>query len=61
MVILTLLEPQTNQPLQHWEFSQQSLIRIGRRSKQRYRFTWLFSGVATTPRIDRNWRAMGTH
>jgi serine/threonine-protein kinase len=30
MIILTLLEPQTNQPLQHWEFSEQSLIRIGR-------------------------------
>lgn len=30
MVIFTLLEPQTNQPLQQWEFSEQSLIRIGR-------------------------------
>jgi serine/threonine-protein kinase len=30
MVILTLLEPQTNQPLKHWEFCEQSLIRIGR-------------------------------
>ena len=30
MVIFTLLEPQTNQPLQHWEFSEQSVIRIGR-------------------------------
>lgn len=30
MVIFTLLEPQTNQPLQQWEFSEQSVIRIGR-------------------------------
>jgi len=30
MVIFTLLEPQTNQPLQQWEFSEQLLIRIGR-------------------------------
>ena len=30
MVIFTLLEPQTNQPLQQWEFSQQPIIRIGR-------------------------------
>jgi len=30
MVIFTLLEPQTNQPLQQWEFSEQSTIRIGR-------------------------------
>ena len=30
MVIFTLLEPQTNQPLQQWEFSDQSVIRIGR-------------------------------
>lgn len=30
MVIFTLLEPQTNQPLQQWQFSQQSVIRIGR-------------------------------
>jgi serine/threonine-protein kinase len=30
MVIFTLLEPQTNQPLQEWEFSEQPLIRIGR-------------------------------
>ena len=30
MVIFTLLEPQTNQPLQQWQFSQQSSIRIGR-------------------------------
>ena len=30
MVIFTLLEPQTNQPLQQWEFAEQSVIRIGR-------------------------------
>ena len=30
MVIFTLLEPQTNQPLQQWQFSQKSVIRIGR-------------------------------
>ena len=30
MVIFTLLEPQTNKPLQQWEFSQQPTIRIGR-------------------------------
>ena len=30
MVIFTLLEPQTNQPLQQWEFSEQLVIRIGR-------------------------------
>ncbi|HHP7230529.1 MAG TPA: protein kinase [Xenococcaceae cyanobacterium] len=30
MVILTLLEPQTNQPLQHWQFLEQSVIAIGR-------------------------------
>jgi serine/threonine protein kinase, bacterial len=30
MVIFTLLEPQTNQPLQQWEFSEKSVIRIGR-------------------------------
>ncbi len=30
MVIFTLLEPQTNQPLQQWEFLEQSVIRIGR-------------------------------
>ena len=30
MVIFTLLESQTNQPLQQWEFSEQSVIRIGR-------------------------------
>ena len=30
MVIFTLLEPQTNQPLQQWEFSDRSVIRIGR-------------------------------
>ena len=30
MIIFTLLEPQTNQPLQQWEFSEQSTIRIGR-------------------------------
>ena len=30
MVIFTLLEPQTNQPLQQWEFDEQSVIRIGR-------------------------------
>ncbi|MEM7592047.1 MAG: FHA domain-containing serine/threonine-protein kinase [Cyanobacteria bacterium P01_A01_bin.83] len=30
MVIFTLLEPQTNKPLQQWEFSEQSVIRIGR-------------------------------
>ena len=30
MVIFTLLEPQTNQPLQQWQFPQQSTIRIGR-------------------------------
>ncbi len=30
MVIFTLLEPQTNQPLQQWQFSQESVIRIGR-------------------------------
>ncbi|MCC0176898.1 protein kinase [Waterburya agarophytonicola K14] len=30
MVIFTLLEPQTNHPLQQWEFSDLSLIRIGR-------------------------------
>jgi serine/threonine protein kinase, bacterial len=30
MVIFTLLEPQTNHPLQQWEFVDQSLIRIGR-------------------------------
>ena len=30
MVIFTLLEPQTNQPLQKWQFSKQSIIRIGR-------------------------------
>ncbi|MEL6437786.1 MAG: FHA domain-containing serine/threonine-protein kinase [Cyanobacteria bacterium J06621_8] len=30
MVIFTLLEPQTNQPLQQWEFQEQSVIRIGR-------------------------------
>ena len=30
MVIFTLLEPQTNHPLQEWEFSDLSLIRIGR-------------------------------
>ena len=30
MVIFTLLEPQTNQPLQQWEFSDKSVIRIGR-------------------------------
>ncbi|MBE9045383.1 protein kinase [Pleurocapsales cyanobacterium LEGE 10410] len=30
MVIFTLLEPQTNQPLQEWEFSERSVIRIGR-------------------------------
>ena len=30
MVIFTLLEPQTNHPLQQWEFSDKPLIRIGR-------------------------------
>ncbi len=30
MVNLTLLEPQTNQPLQNWQFLEQSVIRIGR-------------------------------
>ncbi len=30
MVIFTLLEPQTNQPLQQWEFTEQPVIRIGR-------------------------------
>ena len=30
MVIFTLLEPQTNQPLQQWEFSDKPLIRVGR-------------------------------
>ncbi|MDJ0634516.1 MAG: protein kinase [Xenococcaceae cyanobacterium MO_188.B29] len=30
MVILTLLESQTNQPLQQWRFSSESVIRIGR-------------------------------
>ena len=30
MVILTLLEPQTNQPLQKWHFTNESVIRIGR-------------------------------
>lgn len=30
MVIFTLLEPQTNHPLQQWEFPDKSLIRIGR-------------------------------
>ena len=30
MVIFTLLEPQTNQPLQQWEFTEQTVIRIGR-------------------------------
>lgn len=30
MVIFTLLEPQTNQPLQQWEFAAQSVIHIGR-------------------------------
>ena len=30
MVIFTLLEPQTNQPLQQWEFLERSVIRIGR-------------------------------
>ena len=30
MVIFTLLEPQTNQPLQQWQFFQESVIRIGR-------------------------------
>ncbi len=30
MVIFTLLEPQTNQPLQQWQFSQESVIRVGR-------------------------------
>ena len=30
MVILTLLESQSNQPLQRWEFDSQSVIRIGR-------------------------------
>lgn len=30
MVIFTLLEPQTNQPLQKWQFSKQSIVRIGR-------------------------------
>ncbi|MGL6343603.1 MAG: protein kinase domain-containing protein [Waterburya sp.] len=30
MVIFTLLEPQTNQPLQQWEFADKSVIRIGR-------------------------------
>jgi serine/threonine protein kinase, bacterial len=30
MVIFTLLEPQTNQPLQQWQFSQEPVIRIGR-------------------------------
>lgn len=30
MVIFTLLEQQTNQPLQQWEFDRQPIIRIGR-------------------------------
>ncbi len=30
MVIFTLLEPQTNQPLQQWEFLERLVIRIGR-------------------------------
>ena len=30
MVIFTLLEPQTNHPLQQWEFEDRELIRIGR-------------------------------
>lgn len=30
MVILTLLAPQTNQPLQQWHFTEKTLIRIGR-------------------------------
>ncbi|MEM8829131.1 MAG: FHA domain-containing serine/threonine-protein kinase [Cyanobacteria bacterium P01_G01_bin.19] len=30
MVIFTLLEPQTNQPLQQWEFEDRTVIRIGR-------------------------------
>jgi serine/threonine-protein kinase len=30
MVILTLLEPQTNQSIQQWQFLHQSVIRIGR-------------------------------
>lgn len=30
MVIFTLLEAQTNQPLQQWEFSERSVIRLGR-------------------------------
>ncbi|BAZ46529.1 serine/threonine protein kinase [Chondrocystis sp. NIES-4102] len=30
MVIFTLLEPQTNKPLQQWEFADKSVIRIGR-------------------------------
>ena len=30
MVILTLLESQTNQPLQQWQFPSQAVIRIGR-------------------------------
>ncbi|WP_036479928.1 FHA domain-containing serine/threonine-protein kinase [Myxosarcina sp. GI1] len=30
MVILTLLEPQTNHPLQQWHFKEKTLIRIGR-------------------------------
>ena len=30
MVNLTLLEPQTNRPLQNWQFTEKPLIRVGR-------------------------------
>ena len=30
MVNLTLLEPQTNQPLQHWQFLENAVIKVGR-------------------------------